>query len=320
MKAHTAGLGLALALLSSALPAAAADLGLRESYRSMGVPAAIPVPAPIPVPNYRSTWYFRLDAALGLISDPDVSGSIDNLVGLPGDSSGPYGLSLPSWFDTDFNTFLTLGAGVGYSFNNGWRLDGTVEKRSKDDVFGNNIDAGSYDTWQFNAGNYEMIDAPTNGIADTQTRYLVSESANIDGTIWMLSAYYDFARGGAFTPYIGGGVGFAWNEVSRTQTIRTQTCDNDPPVGATDCASGTYSAPSTHATATNKSDTVSLAAAAMAGFSYDLTDITSVDIGYRYLFIGGTSSSMNIGGAESTLDIGDQHVHQVRAGLRFNVN
>lgn len=319
MKLHKGAATLALAMIAGAIPAMAADWGLaRESYRTFGAPAAVPVPAPIPVADYRPTWYFRFDAGLGVVSDPDVSGHIDDLEGVPGDAFGPDSLSLPAWFDTDFDTFLTLGGGVGYSFNNGWRIDATVEKRSKDDVTGEGR-TDAQDTYAFNlSGDYELVDGNTNTIADTQTRFLVTDTAKVDGTIWMLNAYYDFLPGRGFTPYIGAGVGFVWNEISRTQSIRSQTCDNEVLVGG--CADGTFGAPSATATATTKGDTVSFAAAAMAGLSYDLTDVTTIDIGYRYLFLGSSSASMTIGGAESTLDIGDQHVHQVRAGVRFNVN
>ncbi len=317
MKLHKGAATLALAMIAGPLPTMAADWGVgRESYRTFGAPAAVPVPAPVPVADYRPTWYFRFDAGLGVVSDPDVSGHIDDLTGVPGDAFGPDSLSLPAWFDTDFDTFLTLGGGVGYSFNNGWRIDATVEKRSKDDVSGEGV-TDAQDTYAFNlSGDYGIVDGNTNDIADTQTRFRIRDTAKVDGTIWMLNAYYDFLPGRGFTPYVGGGVGFVWNQISRTQSIQAQSCDNENPGG---CDVDNFT-PAGVATATTKGDTVSFAAAAMAGLSYDLTDVTTIDIGYRYLFLGSSSASMTIGGAGSDLDIGDQHVHQVRAGVRFNVN
>lgn len=320
MKASTARLILLAAIAATASPAVAADFGGIRDYRTM---PDTPVPAPVPIPDYKPSWYFRLDAGLGVVSDPDVSGSIDGQTGVPGDIFGPGSLPLtssltPAWFDTDFDTFLTLGGGVGYYFGNGWRMDATVEKRSNDDVNGFGI-TDPDGTWEFNgSGDYVLQDSNTNTIADTQTRFRITDSAKLDGTIWLLNLYYDLWSGGSLTPYVGAGVGFSWNQISRTETVQRQTCVNEGPA-PTGCASGTYTTAGT-TTQSDEGDTVSFAAAAMAGFSYHISDITSVDIGYRYLFIGADSASLSLpGGAVSTLEIGDQHVHQVRAGLRFDV-
>jgi len=48
--------------------------------------------------------------------------------------------------------------------------------------------------------------------------------------------------------------------------------------------------------------------------------MTALDIGYRFLHLGGTSTTMNIGGDDSVIKIGDQNIHQLRAGLRINVD
>ena len=63
-----------------------------------------------------------------------------------------------------------------------------------------------------------------------------------------------------------------------------------------------------------------LAANVTAGVSYKVSDVTSLDFNYRYLYVGGTSSTMVINGYSSTVDIEDQHEHYLRAGLRFDIN
>ena len=312
MKASTARFILLAGIAAAASPAVAADFGIRD-YRTM---PGTPVPAPVPIPEYKPSWYFRFDAGLGVVSDPDVSGSASGIPGVPGDLIGPGDLQFtgsltPAWFDTDFDTFLTLGGGVGYYFGNGWRMDATVEKRSNDDINGFGI-TDPDDTWAGAPGSYADVD----GVDGTgsQSRFIITDTAKIDATVWLLSLYYDFWQGGSFTPYVGAGVGFSGIQISRTETIERQDCGLGPACTPADFASlGTISG-------SNEGDTVSFAAAAMAGFSYHVSDITSVDIGYRYLFIGGDSSSMSIAGVvQSNLEIGDQHVHQVRAGLRFDV-
>lgn len=328
MKVQTALLSLTMAIAAGATPAAAADWGSsRESYQNMGQPAAVPVPAPIPVPDYRPSWYFRFDAGLGVISDPDVGIQYNDVHLAPGSVDGPDPFSAnSSWFDTDFNTFLTYGGGVGYYFGNGFRIDATIEKRSKDDV---GADAAPNDpaitgaVYDYDAaGNYVVVDGNLNGTADFGARAYWSEQTKVDGTIWMANLYYDFLPPGrGFTPYVGGGVGFVWNRISRSMSGQYDICDNEDLING--CTANNYSTVSTFS-ASDKSDTVSFAAAVMAGISYDVNEITTVDVGYRYLFLAGTdhATSVDINGqpAETVLEIGDQHIHQVRAGLRFNVN
>lgn len=323
--AITSAVASALAVLST--PVLAADWGgSRESYKDMSLPAAVPVPAPVPIPEFKPSWYFRFDAGIGVINDPTISDD-EFVYGVddgPGPITGPGDerFADSSWFNGDFNTFFTLGGGVGYYVGGGWRVDATIEKRSNEDgtVYGQ---PPEYDTYAADTitGNYTVIDANTNGIADTQTRITVDESFKLDGTVWMANAYYDFGTVSGFTPYIGGGVGFVWNEIGRTRTQTSETCDNEAlgPSGCeTPATDGTYTG--TSVTTSETADRVTFAAAAMVGMSYDIDEITAVDVGYRYLYLQGTNAVLEIDGVQSRLEIGDQNIHQVRAGLRFNVN
>jgi opacity protein-like surface antigen len=321
MKSSMARLSVFAALIAASTQAMAADWG---GIRDYSANAGRPVPAPVPIPEYKPSWYFRFDAGLGIVNDPELSDSEFTFGdGFPGPITGPLELtSQSSWFNGDFDTFLTLGAGVGYYFSSGWRMDATVEKRSKDDanIFGQYED----DTFAFDGGgNYVIVDSGgVAGVADTRTRLTVDEDTKLDGTLWLANFYYDFGHVGRFTPYIGAGLGFAWNEISRSRSQTLETCDNEA-VGPAGCDSGavqgTYTPVGATETASDKADKVTLAAAAMVGFSYEVSDMTSVDLGYRYLFVQGTDAVLTIGGEQSRLEIGDQHVHQLRAGLRFNV-
>lgn len=329
MKVQIAGLAF-LAIAAGTVPAVAADWGSgRESYKDMSVPAAVPVPAPIPVAEYAPNWYFRIDLGVGVINDPDISGDIANLYTAPGGIDGPDSMAMPSsWFNSDFNTFFTAGAGVGYYFGNGWRLDATIEKRSKDDA-SVETPVNAPATWlvhDFNPAapyDYGIVDTetPPDGIANFGARAYWNESTKLDGTIWMANLYYDFRTQSGFTPYIGAGLGFVWNEITRKIDGTIGFCNNQsgPP---SDCATGTYS--SSAFSYRDKGEKVSLAAAAMVGVSYDVSDMTAIDVGYRFLYMQGVdvTNDFTIGSetARSTLSIGDQYSHQIRAGLRFNVN
>lgn len=327
MKVQIACISLAALAAVTSVPADAADWnGGAGSIKDMSPVPAVAVPAPVPIPDFKPSFYFRLDAGLGTISKPSVSESgytYGNLIsggdGYPG-VTGPDIQSLdPSWMGSDFSTLSTFGAGVGYYLGNGVRLDATVEKRSNDQAY--IAGSESWDSHVYFDHDGDPLTAPiytsdtnANGIADRRTTLTVQDKVDVDGTVWMANAYYDFASHGrrGFTPYVGAGIGFVWNQLDRTHTTTVVSCDNESPCGG---STAVYSA-----TARTSANTISLAAAVMAGASYQVSDITSLDVGYRYLFLGGTDFAMGIDGTESRVSIGDQHVHQIRAGLRFDVN
>jgi opacity protein-like surface antigen len=69
---------------------------------------------------------------------------------------------------------------------------------------------------------------------------------------------------------------------------------------------------------------VSLAAAAMAGFSFAFSPAMAFDVNYRLQYIQGTDVSMPVtvvsgGPYNSKMNTGDLWEHQVRAGIRWNL-
>lgn len=330
MKFHFACVSLAALLAATAQSANAADfsVGSDGSVKDLSSPVpAVAVPAPVPVPEYRPQWYFRFDAGIGTINKPDISEGgyqygdiIDGANGTPDDAliGGPNLRDLdPTSFTSDFSNLSTFGGGVGYYLGGGFRMDATVEKRSNDQAYLSQTDSWISHGFVDDDGNPATApiytsDLDNDGNPDDRTTTIaISDRVDVDGTVWMANAYYDIGTYRGFTPYIGAGVGFVWNQLDRTHTTTVTSTDNGTPCDCQD--EGTT-------TARTGADKVSLAAAAMAGFSYQVSDITSVDIGYRYLYLGGTDFVMSIDGTESRVEIGDQHVHQVRAGLRFDVN
>lgn len=337
MKVQIALASLAAVLAVTAQSADAADfsVGSDGSVRDMYPAPAAAVPAPVPTQDYKPRWYLRFDAGIGTVNEPDISesgyqyggligpgsggnvgaytGSNSGGNGATGSSSGPDLRDLdPTLFTSDFSNLSTFGGGVGYYLGGGWRMDATVEKRSNDQAYLSQTD--SWDSYEFTSGVYGIQDANSNTVADTRTTINVVDQTDVDGTVWMANAYYDIGTYRGFTPYIGAGVGFVWNQLDRTHTTTVQSCDNEAMLG---CTGGTTDYTRT---AQTEADTISLAAAAMVGFSYQISDITSIDVGYRYLYLGGTNFAMSIDGVESRVEIGDQQIHQVRAGLRFDVN
>ena len=304
MKLYQLSLSLGLAALALAsVPASAADwnygAGALRGYGS----AAVPVPAPVPVPEYAARYYFRVDGGIGFGDAPN--GSEQGYVyGEDGDN-GPYGVQ-SSWINSDFDTFVTFGVGAGVYVGSGFRLDMTAETRSEGKV---KIKGDYQYRVTENATNYERV---TGRVRDETT---------LRGGIFLFNGYYDFDRGPAsrFTPYIGAGVGFAWNELKRNHNTAeySQSCD------VVNGCSGNASRRDFDSVQ-DKTHDITFAASAMAGLTYRISDYALLDMNYRYLFTGSSDQGFKINGdnfgGNSTVTIGETHEHQIRAGLRFDVN
>lgn len=297
MRIKSYHLALGAVLLASA--PAVADGWTRGggSIRQAG-PTAVPVPVPVPIPDYAARWYLRADVALGL-SQPTIAE--DGLIYGLYDSSMPF--STPGrWSDDDVNLTFGFGAGFGYYWSPRFRTDLTFEGRTGRDL----KIKGSYQYAQETYGGGVWTPTGLDVVGDT------SDTANLRSGVLLFNAYYDFARGGPFTPYFGAGIGFAVNALERRFRNYESVCDPTA-----------FPAPSCwgpmETRASDTSHTVSLAAAATAGFAYNLSATTMLDVNYRYLFIEGTTADLDIAGTSSRLSTGDIHEHQLRAGLRWNI-
>ncbi|MEQ8825302.1 MAG: opacity family porin [Filomicrobium sp.] len=304
MKLKVLSLSLGLAVLTAiGTSANAADwnygAGSIKDYSS----AAVPVPAPVPVPEYAARYYFRADAGVGFGDAPDSSET--GMVYGQDAEYGSFGMH-PSWFHDDFDTFVTLGVGVGMNFGRGFRADLTAETRSQGKVKIN----GEY--------NYATRER---GGAWEEVYGFVDDETSLRGGVFLLNGYYDLAhfKTSRFTPYIGAGIGFAWNELKRNHNTREVSRG---------CSSGgctSYGARSSR-NVQDKTHDISFAAAAMAGVSYRLSDYALLDMNYRYLFIDATDVGFAVNGPTGTyggntkVSIGETHEHQLRAGIRFEVN
>jgi len=258
-------ISLALALGAGMLaPMATQVLADGDPYYSNGVnPSGVrtPIPAPIPIPVEEADWYFRGDFAAGFGGSPSVNVLGANFIE---QTFGPTARS------ESFEPSFTGGVGVGYVWAPYFRTDLTVDIHS----IMNTEQSG------FN-GAASGVD---------KTKFM--------STILLLNAYYDIRTGSPWTPYVGGGLGFAVNQLTRN-------VDYTGPLGTV--------------SAGGRSTDVQFAAAAMVGVSYDFSSFFAIDVGYRYLYIGG--SSVGLAPAyPSTTEIGSLNEHQIRAGLRFYVN
>ena len=259
-------------LIGAALSPALAD---GDPYYSNGInPSGVrtPVPAPIPVPVEEAEWYFRGDFAAGFGGSPSVNVLGTNLV------ESVFGSADRS---ESFEPSFTGGAGVGYVWSPSFRTDFTVDVHS------------IMHTEQTGSGAGEFDGAPfADGFGEAKTKFM--------STILLLNAYYDIRTGTPWTPYIGGGLGFAVNQLTQSFTLDA------------DGGGASFSQRTTN---------TAFAAAAMVGVSYDFSSFFAVDVNYRFLHIGGSEVTLSEPGLPtSTVEIGDLNEHQIRAGFRFYVN
>lgn len=286
-KLATALAGLALA--ATAAPASAGDFGYGGSVKDYGGSGGVAVPAPVPIPIMRADYYLRADVGVGFGSS--MSASEEGLV--YGYDAAYNPVTVPdAWAKGDGTLPMTYGFGVGRYWSDTFRTDLTIEWLRQTKA----IIAGEM-TYMNDSGQTVTV-----GMNDETKR---------EGGVFLANAYLDFKGGehSRFTPYVGAGLGFGLNILSRNSMIGEETCLS--------CTGTVYVE---EFTADRKTTVTSLAAAAMVGFTYDLGRSTTLDFGYRYLYVGGSEVGLNIMDSHSTVKLDAQHDHQIRAGLRFDID
>lgn len=286
--------GAALALGTLAATTSGANAGGDVIYgsgvRQAGV--AVPVPAPAPVPDIPTSWYVRIDAAYSM-GDVSKYRSTDPRV----DS-----IRADSYLDN----FPRYGAGFGYYFNRWLRADITFDQRN--DVHSRGTGPIDYTIPNATGTN------PTIAMRDT-----ISDSFKSSNSTGLANVYADLSVHQRFTPYVGAGLGFVRHQLKGRNFMRTTTCtdlvDCDPTV-AGDQAAGT----TVNVTTTAGGTDYALAYALMAGFSFKMWENTKIDLGYRWLHLDGSAFTGRTLGVYENIKIPDQNIHELRVGLRYDIN
>lgn len=297
------------------LPAQAADMsgGAPGSMKDRGA-GGIPVPAPVP---YEEHFKYYIGTGIGWTAFSSGKLGLNATAGIDGPSIPGYGdMSGPAVFS------LTAGRYLTPSIRMELGLDvRTTQKpiRGATQTYSGRVTA--QDTY-----------APVPGVTTIGTNvYDVTRTEDIKlaNHTLMVNALYDLNRGGRFVPYVGAGVGIALRTVNRA-TSETATCVtgsniDDPtvygPGVVPPCRNLTVLGAGAHSYSHVDSATGwGLAASLMAGASYNLSERTHLDIGYRMLWQGGkvavTGQSLN---GVSVLNVGSRLDHEVRTGLRFDL-
>ena len=224
------------------ISAAAAAVASTTAYAA-DMPLPPPQYQPVIVQQPSSAWYLRGDIGIGVTNKFDLT-----YLPSPPNVGNGFVFDQHSWADTVF-----FDAGIGYEFNNWLRFD---------------VTAGYRDKTQVNArGTYNAL-----GDGDAYQGYLKS-------WIFLANAYVDLGTWDCLTPFIGVGVGGAYNTMADLV---------DQGIGTTGAGFG------------RNSSHFSPAYAFYAGLDYNVTQNVALELSYRYLNYGSVTDTIDcVGGCNA---------------------
>lgn len=235
------------------------------------LPPLPPEPLPPPV-EIGGGWYLRGDVGVGATSVGGLTTTV-----LKG--------SLPDGYRYDQKAIedqFFAGGGVGYQFGSYFHGDITAEYRG--------------------GGKLTFQDSFGAECRESGCRWVNAYNGNLSSVVVMANGYFDLGTWYGVTPFVGGGVGSAFHQLSGF---------NDQGFGN---ALGGYGF-------ARDKHSQTLAWAAMAGLSYSVTPNLKLELGYRYLNLGDVRSGVvncvnqDCGGA--TYKIKEVTSHDVRIGMRW---
>lgn len=234
-------------------------------------------PAPQMEPYYAplesSGWYLRGDTGVGAASLRSVTSSFAG--------GTPAGFAIR---ESHLDDSAFVGLGAGYQFNNWFRADLTGEYRTSQRF--QSIES------------YSIVGPPAGNGFDAY-------NGSIHSSVFLANGYFDFGHWYGLTPYVGGGVGMAFNGVASLTDIGAGSTSN----GAGN--SGLGWAPTKSSSA--------LAWALTAGVSFDVTPNLKLDFSYRYLDMGNATSAAIVCTTPCAAETQRYHLasNDIRVGLRW---
>lgn len=281
-RAAAALIALVASQLGSPRPAQAQIFNQAQSFDPN--PDLLAPSAADPVIEVGSGWYLRGDANIG-----EASLTLSNFGTLQAENFG-------------------ADLGVGYQFGSSFRIDLTADyltpaTRARTAYFGGSGPAYSVP--------YAAIDplaprlgcpvgADPNNLANVFTVACSSTSTtSLRAQAYLLNAYLDIAHFGAVTPYIGAGAGLA--HVDARADLNFQFSNGvayGPQNSFCGGSTGLAGVSCYHLGYWNNSGPRSVennfAYALMAGVAYKLSDLLTLDVGYRYLNLGAGLSAQEV--------------------------
>lgn len=192
---------------------------------------------------------------------------------------------------TDQTTAFFAGAGIGYRFNNWFRVDGTFEYRG-----GGSIGVNDRIDYINGFGNPGILTNTYKG--------------NLSSMVALFNAYVDLGTWNCLTPYIGAGIGVARNRVTGL---------TDQGINWVDTTGGIIQP--TLGTASSGTKT-GVAWALMAGVGYEVNKNLTLEVGYRYLNLGDAQSgpirNAFLNESYAPLKVKSIDSHDIKIGMRWN--
>jgi opacity protein-like surface antigen len=259
--------------------------GAASLFSSMAFAADMPSIMPPPPQQYYAPpvedfggWYLRGDVGVTSQRATKISNPLDSTLNVTG----------PSYVGTELSGAGSFDLGVGYRFNNWLRADLTGEYRNKATLRGS-----VYGQFSAFGNNFSGVD---------------NYSANVSSFVFLANAYVDLGTWWCITPFIGAGVGTAFNHLSSFRDDGLTTF-NGLTAGTQFAANG---------------DKANLAWAVHAGLAYHVNQNFTVELAYRYLDMG-TAVTGNTNFAYSSPNVLGTHAwtvndltsHDLRIGVRW---
>ena len=201
-------------------------------------------------------YYSRFDCGVAFNGDADLRVSSPELHFV--EKNGGHVKTGDAW---------TCDMGIGHWVTQNVRVDATIEYRSAFDV---------------------------EGVADPDVIDSLSQDTNVQSFVGLFNAYWDIANYNGVTPYIGGGIGFAHNQIDDIFIAESGFV-------------------------TQGGETTEFAWALMAGLAFDISPDLILDVGYRYIDLGDVKSGIvgSDGGTTSPVLVRDMDAHEIRIGFRY---
>jgi opacity protein-like surface antigen len=248
----------------------AAIAGVAAVFATLANAADMPSLPPVnypPIEESASGWYLRGDIGMS-------NQRVGHLFNVLYDTA-----SSVNTVQKDFDSAPTFGLGIGYQWNNWLRTDVTGEYRGK--------------------ANFHGFDIAKSGGSTFSDEYRGSKSE------WLMLAniYADLGTWYSFTPFIGAGIGAAYNTISNFMDVCTV------------CAGGGVA----------YADTASkwnFAWAVHAGVSYRVNSRLSLEFAYRYVNLGDAMSGdivtyTGTNAVYNPMEFKDISSHDLKFGVRW---
>ncbi|MDR3494235.1 MAG: outer membrane beta-barrel protein [Ancalomicrobiaceae bacterium] len=205
--------------------------------------------APHPVVPYQSTeaepavasgWYLRGDIGIGVNAvNRFTEQDIDN----------PAANQTTGWLKKSIGDSAVFDVGLGYQFNDYLRGDITAQYRA--------------------ATGFHSTDITTNTLTNENVQNLID--GNVSSTVLMANAYWDITHWNGLTPFVGAGIGAAYNKTTGVHGI----------------APNNFTPPNTMVGVFDDQGKWNVAYALHAGVSWDVNSRLKLEAAYTFQDLGG---------------------------------